>query len=440
MTKPAISPVYASKISLALQSARACALREQNDCLTGPLLTDIADSQVRVGDWEGAYREVMTSEETRENSFLKHNLLAAMANAQVSIGDFSGAFNAIQGAPVWAYCDFTFFFTLCQIVKVGGKIADEITVNAALDLAERTCEEHLLNVKANGNNDVVWLTTLAEAQAAGGRREKADHTLKVALNLVSADGYDNRQDMVDCGYSGIAMAQARLGDMPEALKTLEKMSDQWRVGLGMTGVAEALADSGDFSGALAIVARIDEAEPKTRASIWVAHFQARHGDNVGAQNTLAQLELSTNRRERGEIAEASLHVARARVQRVNRDNAPRVLAEILHDVDKAQLHSIPTVAVYAAVGNAYASVGMVEEALRIFERLPDRSEGHANACRESLARMITKAHTVAGNVEVSEAWVRTLPSPSEQCYAWLGIVDGFVSLSSISNQGTAMVT
>jgi hypothetical protein len=49
--------------------------------------------------------------------------------------------------------------------------------------------------------------------------------------------------------------------------------------------------------------------------------------------------------------------------------------------------------------------------------------------RDSLARMITKAHTDAGNVEIAEAWVRTLPLASEQCCAWFGIVDGIVSLS-----------
>jgi hypothetical protein len=43
--------------------------------------------------------------------------------------------------------------------------------------------------------------------------------------------------------------------------------------------------------------------------------------------------------------------------------------------------------------------------------------------------MITKAHTVAGNVEIAEAWVLTLPLASEQCCAWFGIVDGVVSLS-----------
>jgi tetratricopeptide (TPR) repeat protein len=426
MTKPVVSSIYASKISLALQSARACALREQVYSLRVSLLIDIAGSQVRVGNWEGAYREVMSSEETRENTILKADLVAAMAEAQVSIGDFSGALDTIRDALVWAYRESPFFFTLCQIAKVGGKIADEITVHEALDLAERTCAEHLKPIRSN---DAVWLTTLAEAQAAGGRREKADNTLKAALDVVSSDGYDGRQEMMDCGYAEIVTVQARLGDMPGALKTLEKMSDRLRVGLGMTSIAEALADSGDFSGALAIVARIDEAEPKTRASIWVAHFQARHGDSVGAQNTLARLELSTNRRERGEIAEASLYLARARVQRVNRDSAPRVLAEILHDVDKAQLHSTPTTAIYAAVGEAYASVGMVEEALRIFERIPGRFERETIACRESLVRMITKAHTVAGNVQVAEAWVLTLPSPSEQGYAWLGIVDGLVSLS-----------
>jgi len=50
--------------------------------------------------------------------------------------------------------------------------------------------------------------------------------------------------------------------------------------------------------------------------------------------------------------------------------------------------------------------------------------------------MITKAHRVAGNVEIAEAWVLTLPLASEQCCAWFGIVDGVVSLSIEGEEGT----
>lgn len=56
--------------------------------------------------------------------------------------------------------------------------------------------------------------------------------------------------------------------------------------------------------------------------------------------------------------------------------------------------------------------------------------------RVSLARMITKAHTVAGNLEIAEACVLTLPFASEQCCAWSKIVDGVVSLSIKGEEGT----
>ena len=73
------------------------------------------------------------------------------------------------------------------------------------------------------------------------------------------------------------------------------------------------------------------------------------------------------------------------------------------------------------LSGVYAAVGMVEDAQRIFERvISDRG---------SLVRMITKAHTVAGNAEVFEAWVLMLPSASEQCFAWLGIADELISRS-----------
>ena len=93
----------------------------------------------------------------------------------------------------------------------------------------------------------------------------------------------------------------------------------------------------------------------------------------------------------------------------------------VHIVYEAQQSFWRVAAFYAAAGEVYAAVGMVEEAQRIFER--------ETSGRDSLVRTITKAHTVAGNVEIAEAWIRTLPSATEQCFAWLGIVDGLVALS-----------
>jgi len=195
----------------------------------------------------------------------------------------------------------------------------------------------------------------------------------------------------------------------------------------MGWIISMLADGGDLAGALAFVAQIDEAESRTRALIEIAGSQARHGDSVGAQKTLARIERFTDRRERSEYLENRFYCTLAKVQ-CDRDSAPRALTQILQDVDKAQLDRFE---VYEAVGEAYAAVGLVAEALQIFERIPSEKDmdGNEKFVKDSLVRMITKAHTMAGNVEVAEAWVRTLPSPSEQCYAWLGIVDGFVSLS-----------
>ncbi|TKB64614.1 MAG: hypothetical protein E8D47_10700 [Nitrospira sp.] len=394
--------------------------------------------QVRVGDWEGAYREVM-SEQARKDDDLKHDLLIEMARAQASLGDVSGAFRTIRETLVLGRNALSSFSALCQIIKEQGRIADKTMLHAALDLAERTSAEQLAKEKAEhptGSFALTWLTDLAEAQAAGGRRERADQTLQLALDLVSSDAFNFRQSEIDHGYANILTVQAHIGDISGALKTLEKMSDQGRR-YGMRWIIAILADAGDLARALAFVAQIDEPESKTRALLSIASTQAQYGDSVGAQKTLARIESLTDRGERSELLERQFYSTLAKVQ-CDRDSAPRVLTQILQDVDKAQLGGF---IVYEAVGEAYAAVGLVAEALQIFERIPreEDRDGNEKFARDALARMITKAHTVAGNVEVAEAWVRTLQSPSEQCYAWLGIVDGFVSLSSISNRGTAMV-
>ena len=431
MTK-AVSPFYSWKISLALQSARACSLREEDEDSRFDLLVKIVGAQVRAGDREGAYGELTSS---REFATKDADFLAKMAEAQVSIGDLDGALSTIrQGLSSDEYA-FSFFMTLCRIAGVLGKIADKTTANEALALAERTFGEHLLKEKAKNNRttgggELAWLTYLAQAQAIGGRREKAKHTLQSALELVSSDGYDllGRQEVIDSGYSAIVAVQAGIGDIPGALKTLERISEGERIERGILRIVFELANGGDLSGALSFVARIDEAKPKTQALLGIAGIQARHGDSAGAKNTLAFMKLSTDVAGRCEHAEVLLRIALAEGQRGDRESARCTLAESVHIVDKS-VHIVyearqsfwRVAAFYAAAGEVYAAVGMVEEAQRIFER--------ETSGRDSLVRTITKAHTVAGNVEIAEAWIRTLPSATEQCSAWLGIVDGLVSLS-----------
>jgi len=361
-------------------------------------------------------------------AFLKTEMLAEMAESQIFVGDLDGALSTIRQGLLLDEHAFSFFLTLCRIAGMGGRVADDSTANEALDLAERTSAEQLAKEKAEGftrstcAGNVHWLTWLAGAQAAGGRREKADDTLQAALDLVASGRYDlgGRQIVIDYGYYDIVTTQARIGDIPGALKTLERISGRDLIGSSMRNIAGALAEGGDLSGALAFVARIDEANPRTQALLWIADIQARHGDSVGAKTTLARIELSADGNGRNERAEGLLRIARAEIQRSDRDSAKRTLAESMPFVDEAFLSTDLSLH-YVAVGEAYAAVGMVEEAQRIFERMSPN--------RNSLARMITKAHTVAGNVEVAEAWILTLPSASEQCGAWLGIVDGFVSLS-----------
>jgi hypothetical protein len=106
------------------------------------------------------------------------------------------------------------------------------------------------------------------------------------------------------------------------------MSDRGRIESGMPRIAAALAEGGDLSGALAFVARIDEAEPKTRALVWIAASQARHSDSVGAKHTLARIEFPTDRRELGETTEGMFYIALANVQ-CDRDSALRALAKIV---------------------------------------------------------------------------------------------------------------
>jgi tetratricopeptide (TPR) repeat protein len=361
-------------------------------------------------------------------------MLGMMADTQVSLGDHCAALSTIRYAMLFSmgYSTFSFFSTLCQIVRVPGKIADATTANDALDLAEQMFAKEMTKEKG-GCTSLTWLTYLAEAQATGGRRDKAAHTLRSALDLVSSDSYDFRKNVVDDGYSEIAAVQTRIGDLPGALQTLERMSKNERNKDGLARIASELAYCGDLLGAFSLVARIDSAEPKIYALLWIARAQAEHGDIVGAKKTFARIEPFSRKSYRcgKSIGLFYCALARAEAQRGDTESTRRALAEILHIIDNALLGPWLTTEVYTAVAEAYATVGMIEDARRVFERPlcdADTRRGYA-----SLARKITKAHTAAGDVAVAEAWIQTLPGKDSQFYAWLGIVDGLFSLSQNTN-------
>lgn len=433
MPKPVISPVYASQINRALQSARACALLERGDGQRYKVLDAIVKTQVRVGDWEGAYREVISGEgaATGETDVFQTWMLSTMALAQASLGDGPGALSTIRQGLGLGLCASHFFDTFCGIARIAGENADDMTAHEAVGLAEQAFTAHPVNGKTEAGRSVDYrrVTSLAEAQARVGRRDQADQTIQSALDLVTSksfDGYCRRQEVVDGAYSHIASVQARIGDLPGALNTLGKMSDHGGIESGMSMIASVLASKGDIPGALSFVAQIKEVEPKTGALIAIAEAQARHGDPLGAQATLAWIE----RRELSPDTGWRFYSALAQVQR-DRDNAPPVLAKILRDVNQTHSPWEPKI-VYETVGEAYAAIGLVEEALRIFERISSRHATHGDDVFPpglGLVREITKANTVAGNVEVAEAWIQTLPSTRQQCYAWLGIVDGCIALS-----------
>ena len=315
------------------------------DCRSD-LLAAIAGAQVRAGDWEGAYREVTRSRGSARTdaAFLKTEVLAEMAESQVFVGGLDGALSTIRHGLLLGEHTFSFFLTLCRIAGMEGWIADDITANEALDLAERTSAEQLAKEKAEGftrstrAGDVKWLTYLAKAQAAGGRSDRAVDTLQAALDLMLSGRYDmiGRQEVLDYGYYNIVGVQARIGDIPGALKTLERISGRDLIGSSMRDIACALAESGDLSGALAFVARIDEAKPKTQALLGIADIQARHGDSVGAKNTFARIKLSADVSGRCEQGKVLLRIALAEVQGGDRDSARRTLAESVHIVDETQ--------------------------------------------------------------------------------------------------------
>jgi len=401
----------ALRINKAVVSAREAALVEPNEPNKCGLLSKVVGAQVHAGDWEGACYEVVRAVHldlyTRYNNALKGQMLAEMAKGQLLSGDIKGALVTIHHGLGLGLSTFSFFQTLCQLVTLDKLKIDESTANAALDLAQRTSAEQLIKAEAGDCSKINWLTYLAEAQARMGRRDTADHTIQSALDLVSSTDFDfaRRQKVIDCGYYDVVGTQARMGDIPGALLTLKHMRDGGLIDSGMRDIALAVAKAGDLAEAFAFVRQIGGSDVRSQALIWIAESQARGGDSGEAKTIIERIESPAK------AAEGLIHIAIAEAQCGDREHGKETLASALQIVDEARL--CPWL-----MTETYAAVGLGDKARDAFER--------ESGNRGSLARMITKGDVISGNRQAGEAWAKSRPSTSEQCYAWLGIVDGLI--------------
>lgn len=225
---------------------------------------EIAVAQVEAEDVTGALETAATVKDEAD----KASVLHAIVNAQAKMGDAKGALStaATIRDEIWkAYA--------LKDVAVAQAKAGDIDINGALHTA-RTIGRDSFKAEA--------LKEIAAAQAKAGDPTAAAQTFQQALQTAAilkdeslkeevltiypphesnAGHHMQGQPLKAYALKGIAIAQAKTGDVKEALKTAVTIKDRGVEADTLYQIAVIQADAGDIEGALRTAATIQRDPP-----------------------------------------------------------------------------------------------------------------------------------------------------------------------------------
>lgn len=255
------SPNYECVMDLALHEANSPVLNSSGSRIDpspayrcGRLL-DIAATQTRVGDTRGAKKTLSTAfEAARESRSFKRSNLAKIVAAQTRIGDEQSAKQTLAA--------------LRKVVR--DKISDPSSDWMSIDLKNHALHDY------------------ATALAKTGNFAKA---LEIANSFID----DHRDDDLhhrDQVLGEIAEAQAKAGDLANAMKTAMSIGGHWRVGyhyrnVALAGIATAQAKAGDFAGSIKTAMSSDNARFRREVLSLTSMWQLANGHVQAAEQTLA---------------------------------------------------------------------------------------------------------------------------------------------------------
>ncbi|HLJ97991.1 MAG TPA: sigma-70 family RNA polymerase sigma factor [Gemmataceae bacterium] len=251
-------------------------------------LRKIAIAQARIGDIAGALRtgKVFAGAESRAN------LLDAVAVAQAKAGDRAAAETTLQ-----------------EVRQIAEKLRNGLPGRAMGRSAALRVQEELartqvrmgdlpsaLQTAAGIDSDYEKASALVEigiAQAAAGQPANAKQTLRdaarAAEKVIPGTGGDTptgRSGPLESAKAAtlrqIAWQQAKLGDIQEALRTVESIPTEMERDTALGEIVPARAEAGDVKGALETLQKLKDIDWKAYALENLVNVQVKAGDEPGA--------------------------------------------------------------------------------------------------------------------------------------------------------------
>jgi tetratricopeptide (TPR) repeat protein len=264
-----------SNISRLIQSAQDAASQNSDSVQKQLEFGDVSLLWAQIGDFADAFK---TADRIQISSY-KMEALTRIAGAEIKLDDIEGARETLASALKIAVVQAEPFYSsgLKDISEAQADIGD---IAAALKNADLI---QLVDFKVTAQ------VRIARDQLTAGDIAGAQKTL--ALPSIRAYSEDTAlRENVDADLQTLTQAQAKAGDIADALKTVDLIrgGDHWgadRKSCAQEAIVEAQGKAGDIAGALRTVELIQDAGWKSSALNFAAKAQAKAGDIAGAQKT-----------------------------------------------------------------------------------------------------------------------------------------------------------
>ena len=241
------------------------------------LLANIAITQVRAGDFQGAWETQDYLPESQRAS-----TLSAIAWAQAEIGDLAAASRtaaAIQDARVKATA-------LSNLVAAHANRRD---FQGALAIAA--------GIDAHPDSRLRAYQLIAHFQLRAGDKPAAARTLRDVFNWAKRELTDSENHFTVVRFTSIALAQSRVGDVAGAAETrehlkqiLNQMPDTGTKESALGSAARAFAADGESLLAREMIARMKPGSARDRALAHVAIVETQAGNDPAAQESIRGIE------------------------------------------------------------------------------------------------------------------------------------------------------
>ncbi len=440
------------------------------------ILSDVAHLEAMVGDRKAAaatlaeaLRIAAAQEDTQEDAQEdRESMLIVIAMEQSDLGDAAGALRTVLGID-----------------------DDHIRWNALVDAALAAAGDAKMARKiAAAIGDPSWkdscLKEVAVAQAQAGKADEALETadqieepstrsmacLLVALSVGNIDealriacSFENRsrkaeafleiadaqrksgdeaaaartyQRVVEAAkgladarpFSGLVLAQARLGNYPQALRAARSIDEREYRPAILYDVAVIQAERGDFKEALETARGIWHAGTRTAALGEIATARARKGDITAA------LELAETIEDWWYKGRALQEIASVQFERGDRDGCRNTLRQALtDDVKPCPLGTGDEVRALAEIGAALLKAGDPATATRAFQQARKATAHYEDeSYRAILLQQVARCQAEGGQAAEALAWGKESPALLVRIRVILGVVEGMLNRTESRNQ------